>query len=925
MGNQIWKQLEARPPWALLLLAWLSLGGTTRASDPVVPDDWAFRPVVRLALPESLDGSRIANPIDALVRFSQARHGIKPAPEADRSTLIRRLSFDLTGLPPTPESVEAFVQDHRPDGYAHLVDRLLAAPEFGERWARHWLDVVRFGESQGFEYDRIRDHAWRYRDYVIRAFNSDKPYDEFVREQLAGDVLEPVTAEGLVATGFLVAGPWDQAGNSSASATLKASVREAELEDVLGTVGQTFLGVTLNCARCHNHKFDPVPQKDYFRVKAVFQGIRHGDRSVLTPSEAQERERVKATQEARLGELGQRLAELDHLARERWGAQTKPTSPAVASAGTGPAPLARWTFKTDARDQVGELHGELLGGARIIGGRLVLDGVDDVFQSGSVGRELGAKTLEVWVALATTTQRGGGVLTLETPDGRNFDSLTFAERQPAKWMAGSEFYRRTRDLEAPEETANPAQWICLTVVYQPDHSIALYRNGALYGASYRPHDEFGRLNTFPSGSRILMGKRHTGAANAFWAGEIEEARLYDRALTAEEVATSFQAGPNALAATRTQLWARLTLSEQSEQAGLRREQEQIQTWLKNRPAEPLGYIANAEEPGPTFVLHRGEADQPREQVTAAALSAVTAPSPELGIAADASEGERRQRFADWVVNPGNPLTARVIVNRVWQYHFGRGLVATPNDFGKMGERPSHPELLDWLASWFVEPAGANWSLKRLHRLLVMSETWRQSSGSGQPEREWPKGIEDAENRWLGRFSSRRLEAEAVRDAMLVLGGELNGQMGGPGFRPFTYKGNGGQNEYFAADLPGATYSRRTVYRMCVHSARDPMLDSLDCPEFSTRTPVRPNTTTPLQALSLMNNPFVQRMAEGLARRIVNEAGTDRAQQVDRMWFWVFGRVPSAGERQLAKTLVEEQGLSALAWTLLNSNEFVVVR
>jgi hypothetical protein len=271
-----------------------------------------------------------------------------------------------------------------------------------------------------------------------------------------------------------------------------------------------------------------------------------------------------------------------------------------------------------------------------------------------------------------------------------------------------------------------------------------------------------------------------------------------------------------------------------------------------------------------------------------------------------------------VADPRNPLTARVIVNRVWQHHFGRGLVATPNDLGKMGDRPSHPELLDWLAGWFVAEDGANWSLKRLHRLILSSQTWRQSSDA-------PVAAIYSENRLLSRYSARRLEAEAVRDAMLVLGGELNRSMGGASFRPFIHKGNGGQNEYFAADLPGPDTSRRTVYRICVHSARDPMLDSLDCPEFSTRTPVRPNTTTPLQALSLMNNPFVQRMAAGLAGRVERTAGSDPGAQVDQLWIEVLGRKPDLVERASAVELVREHGAKAVAWTLLNTGEFVMVR
>ena len=307
--------MNSRAP--LLLSAFLASAAVASADS--LPDDWAFRPLKRPAIPaadlQSFNAS--TNPIDLFIRGRLAKHRQKPAGPAGHRVLIRRAYFDLIGLPPTPEEVDAFLRDKRPDAFENVVERLLASPQHGERWARHWFDVVRFGESQGFEYDRIRDHAWRYRDYVINAFNADKPYDQFIREQLAGDVIEPVTQEGIVATGFLVAGPWDQAGSGAASPSVRAMVREAELEDMLGTIGQTFLGVTLNCARCHNHKFDPIPTRDYYRIKAVFQGVRHGERSIDTKEEKARRANEAAARKKQLGEVEQRLAQIETTARTR--------------------------------------------------------------------------------------------------------------------------------------------------------------------------------------------------------------------------------------------------------------------------------------------------------------------------------------------------------------------------------------------------------------------------------------------------------------------------------------------------------------------------------------------------------------------------------------------------------------------------------
>jgi hypothetical protein len=920
-------------PLPALISALFAISSLATASEPL-PDDWAFRPVKRPSVPETLPPfSRLkasTNAIDLFVRAKLEAQGSKPHGEADRRVLIRRIYFDLVGLPPTPEDVDAFLRDKRADAFERVVDRLLASPQHGERWARHWLDVVRFGESQGFEYDKIREHSWRYRDYIINAFNSDKPYDQFIREQLAGDILEPVTQEGIVATGFLVAGPWDQAGNSSASASVRAMVREAELEDMLGTIGQTFLGVTLNCARCHNHKFDPIPTSDYYRIKAVFQGVRHGERSLMTKEEETRRADEATARKKRLGEIEQLLAQIEMNARARATESGSPTrrekkdGRVESEIGAPVKPFARWTFETNAHDTIGSLHARLEGGARIVNGRLTLDGKEAFAITGPLKLPLQEKTLEAWVALATLEQSGGGVVSVESDDGRNFDALVFAERQPRRWVAGSEFYRRTRDLEAAtDETTASSQLVHVAVAYHRDHTVSMFRNGQPYGDPYQWTGELGAFDTFPAGgSRVLFGKRHTGGSKAMFAGEIEETRLYDRALSREEIAASFRAGADVPSSPSEQVLAALTEGERRERESLMAERDRLLAAIKNQPAPPTAYIAKPEKPEATFVLHRGEPDKRREQVVAGALSAVAKPAGELGLSAETSEAGRRRRFAEWIANRDNPLTARTIVNRVWHYHFGVGLAATPNDLGKMGDRPSHPELLDWLAGWFVSPDGANWSLKALHRLIVTSQMWRSSSESVSGGKRATVSLTDST---LAVFRPRRLEAEAVRDAMLFVSGEMNPQMSGPGFRPFRHVGSGGQNEYFAGDPIGPEFNRRTIYRICVHSARDPLLDSLDCPEFSTRTAARPSTTTPLQALSLMNNSFVQRQAKKLAERIEREEGRDAKRHVRSLWRRCYAREPRPDELRAATKLAREQGLTSVAWAVLNSNEFVFVR
>jgi mono/diheme cytochrome c family protein len=583
---------------------------------------WVLRSLIRPEPPTARTASRVMNPIDAFILVRLDRAGLSPAPPADRLTLIRRATFDLLGLPPSPKDIDAFLADDSPAAYEKLIDRLLASPHYGERWGRHWLDVARFCESNGFEHDKIRDHSWRYRDYVIGSLNADRPYEHFVRQQIAGDVLEPVTREGIIATGFLVGGPWDEANQLQKSVTMRQRAREEELEDMVAALGQAFLGLTINCARCHDHKFDPIRQRDYYRIKAALEGVLHGNR-----------------------------------------------------------PL---------------------------------------------------------------------------PGGRG-------------------------------------------------------------------------------------------------------------------------AGPH---------------------------------------KDEMVYAACPQAPPPTSVLARGDVEKKGERVSAGGLSAVRSPSPDFGLAVDAPESIRRRKLAEWIADPANPLMARVMVNRVWHFHFGTGLVATPNDFGRNGDRPSHPELLDWLASEF-EAHGT--SLKALHRRIMLSSTYRQSSSH-----DVKAAAIDADNRLLWRYPARRLEAEAIRDAMLQAAGLLNTQMAGPSFRPFTVTVFN-SNFYNLSDFAGPAYDRRTVYRININSAKDPLLETLDCPDPSVKTPRRAVTTTPLQALGLMNDPFVLRQARAMADRVHSEVGGDLAVQVDRVYRLTIGRRPIGRECTRAADLVREAGLENLAWTLFNSSEFLYVQ
>jgi len=887
-----------------LLRGWIDQGAPWPDDGPAAPvrsSHWSLQPLRSLP-PPVVAGA--ATEIDAFLMEALLARGLEPAPPADRRTLIRRLTFDLLGLPPTPEEIDAFIADESPTAYEALVERLLASPHYGERWGRHWLDVARYTESQGFEYDRLRPHAWHYRDYVIASFNADKPYDRFMAEQVAGDVLRPVTRAGVVAASLLVCGPWDQAGSSQSNATQRMLTREDELEDMVGVVSQTFLGLTVNCARCHSHKFDPIPQEEYYRIKAVFEGVRHGERRLPEDDgpdgdPADRRGRIE-------GEISAATAAIAALDATVLRDAAAATPAAVA----GPVPLVRWVF--DGPD--GQRSGAVQGGARIADGLLTLPGAGSFLKTEPLDRDIREKTLEAWVSLADLAQRGGAAITIEDGDGRQFDAIVFGERQPRRWMAGSDHFRRTLDVDGPDEDAAPGGLVHLAAVYRSDDSIALFRNGVPYGKPYVPKSP---LQTYRAGdARVLLGLRHTGSTG-YLVGAVRRAAIYDRALSVAEVAASFQAAGPVLS--QAELLARMPAELRTKRDAARARLERAvadRAALDRHRAEAVSYAGIRQQPPPTRFLPRGDVTAPRHEVTPGALSAVADLDADFGLPADAPEAERRLRFAAWLGDPRNPLPARVMANRVWHLHFGQGIVATPNDFGVSGAAPSHPQLLDWLALRFRE---SGFRVKTLHRLIVTSAAYRRSSAFDAKA-----AAVDADNRLLWRFAPRRLEAEAVRDAMLAVSGLLNPALGGPSFQPFTISAHG-SSFYQPVDRAEPEFNRRTVYRMSVNSGKDPLLDAFDCPDPAIKTPRRGTTTTPLQALELMNSGFVQRQAGQFAERCLKAAGGDAERAVNAAYRLALGRDPTLSEREGALEATRDRGLQHVCWALLNSTEFVYVR
>ena len=574
---------------------------------------WSFQPVRKPAIPKVRDTAWSEHPVDRFLQAKMEERGLRPSPAAGGESLLRRATFALTGLPPTAEEIEDSCRDHSSDAYSRQIDRLLASPRFGEHWARHWMDLVRYCESHGSQGDPELPMAWRYRDYLIRAFNDDVPYDQFVRENIAGDLLPNPRlnrAEGLNES---MLGPAYLRMVELGYVPVDALDDQVKVVDnQIDVFSKTFLGLTVSCARCHDHKFDPISQKDFYALYGVFASSRPSqvvvDDPVLQQTNRAELAVLKdeirggleaawteaaaglgtwlIEQAARSAEKERTEAGIRRLSREIAEVELRARAELVRQRGADfsnqlPLPLARWGFDEDLRDAIGSMHGRAEGGAVVRAGRLILEDASQWVVTEPLPTSLREKTLEVWVTLAGLDQRGGAALTVQTPDSENFDAIVFGEKEPGHWIAGSDFFRRTQDAHASPETAGPGELIHLAVVYGTDNSITLYRNGALYGKSY----QHGTLQPFAAGSaRVVFGKRHLAAEVSVLAGEIEEARLYDQALTAEQIAVSFQTGAASVDA--ESLTQSLTPDELVKRAHLHHELDQLRT-TQARPLDSV--------------------------------------------------------------------------------------------------------------------------------------------------------------------------------------------------------------------------------------------------------------------------------------------------------------------------------------------------
>lgn len=846
---------------ALAITGWL---GTSSAATPSSPTDqepeprraetgatqaevhWAFKPVRRASLPpaptaptETPIASPSSNPIDAFIVAALEEKGLRLSASADRAVLLRRLYLVMFGLPPTPEEVEAFVQDPDPRAFERWVDRVLDDPRYGERWGRHWLDVIRFAETNGFETNRERPNAWRFRDYVIAAFNTDKPYDRFIREQIAGDAL------GVdVATGFLVAGPVDIVG--SPDIVLTSQQRADELDDMVATTGTAFLGLTLGCVRCHAHKFDPIEQQEYYGLTAVFSGVKHGDRPLpLSPDRQTE-----------LAHLDQRLAQLEkNLAPYRVPDPQPRSSSALADAGKKLRPPVDYARNDESFAPI--LARRVRFTILACSGEPCIDELE--VWSGSNNVALASHGTR---ATASGTLPGFEIHQLEhIHDGRTGNARSWISSEPGRGWVQLDFPR-------PERVER--------IVWGRD------REGQFKD----------RLAT--------RYRIETATDDGAWTtvASSDDREPFPGAVTKPAEPTyRFESAPTPADAERGRRWL-VELGETKKRRAEVSKPESV-------------YAGTFSPPGPTFRLHRGDPMQKREPVPPRTLQLFRP----LVLPPETPEQERRLRLADWIADPANPLTPRVIVNRLWQYQFGVGLVSTPNDFGRNGSPPSHPELLDWLASELV---AREWSLKHLQRLILTSATWRQSSAP------IPAALSlDASSRLLWRFPPRRLEAEAIRDGILAVSGSLDRSIGGPSFflhevdRENVY-------HYHPKESFGPAESRRMVYALKVRMEQDAIFGAFDCPDGSLVMPRRSVSTTPLQALNLFNSRFITAQSERMAERLRHDAGEDAEAQVRRAWTLAFNRPPDPAETTRATGFARIEGLPALCRALLNANEFLFI-
>ncbi|MBI1370173.1 MAG: DUF1553 domain-containing protein [Planctomycetes bacterium] len=868
-------------------------------------DWWSFKPMATPAMPtvDARDKAWVRNPIDAFVAAKLREHGLSHSAEADRRTLIRRLYFDLIGLPPEPDAVEKFIHDSDPQAYEKLVDALLASPRYGERWARHWLDVVHYGDTQGYDKDKVRPNAWPYRDYVIRSLNDDKPYGQFVKEQLAGDVLYPGDPDGIIGLGFIAAGPFDWVGQVEVGeGTMeKKQVRNIDRDDMVTTIMNTFTSLTVQCARCHNHKFDPISQEDYYSLQAVVAAVDRADRPYDLDPKVTARRRELESHRAEMVGYRDRF---ENEARARLKSDLDALNVRIADIEKRIAPADRPEFgyhsQIEPRQDVVKWVQIDLGRPTAIG-RVQVVGAHDSYAG--IGDGFGFP-VRYRIEASDDATFAKGVTTLVDHGDRDVPNPGIGP-QVFDGRGSTARYVRFTAMKLAERTKDYILALGEMSVYDPTGALVSEHATVTSLDSIEAPPRWRRTNLVDG---YFYGMRSPELADQLAALKAQRSQMIDAALDPKVLAKIREDAPRI---------------------------ERIDKELAALPQSRAYVFAAATEFGasgnfrPTggkprvvYRLIRGSEKTPDLDMGPMKPHAVTSISKSCGLdghfdaSDDADEGDARAALAQWIVDRNNPLTWRSIVNRLWQHHFGHGIVDTPNDFGHMGALPTHPELLDWLATQFRD---SGQSIKAMHRLICTSATYRQVS-TDDPA----KAKIDGSNQYLWRFNRLKLEAEPIWDATLAAAGELDLKMGGPGFRVFGFKDDHSPHyKYQEYDPNDPATHRRSIYRMIVRSVPDPLMATLDCADPSQIVDKRTETLTPLQALSLMNNPFMITMSEHFAKR-VEAMAPDVSGRINAAYRLALGRSVTPQELSALAPLAQQYGMANVCRLILNSNEFIFV-
>jgi hypothetical protein len=922
---------------------------------------WSLRPLVRPSVPQTgrtPEHFRPANPIDHFVLNKLLELGLEPSSEADRRTLIRRVHFDLLGLPPTPEEVDEFVADPREDAYERLVDRLLASPHLGERWARHWMDVVHFAESHGHDQDRPRPTAWPYRDYLIRSFNEDKPYSQFVAEQVAGDVLFPQNPQAIVATGFLAAGPFDESSLQSIQDDTddRRIAQYLDRDDIVTTVMSTFVSTTVHCARCHDHFFDPITQSDYYALQAVFAGVDKGERTYdADPSIARRRHELRSELARLRGLKGPTDPSLLTAAAQERAAAWEARYVARPSLWQTLEPIAMHSAEGSTLTKQPD-HSILASGKRpeketytltfrtslrgITAIRLEVLADDSLSKRGPGRQDNGNLHLNEIKVFATPLQAHGErqLSGRSQPDDAGNKGLTPPVRQDMKPLT----------LKNPRADFNQDGWtIAHAIDGNPGTAWGIYPR---VGEDHRAVFELAQPLDAEHGAELTVVLEQThGGGHLIGRPRISvttstASPALDETLIPAEIAAILQVESTQRSDQERAELARFVWLSEVERA------------LAALPAPQRVFAATGElqtdglsipTKRPVRMVHlltRGDIKQAQEVAQPGALSCLDGLAERFELSNPDDEAERRAALARWLTDRRNVLTWRSIANRIWHHHFGRGICDTPNDLGQMGGTPTNPELLDWLASELAEgqelrdkgqqpPAvdlslsplspqpSANWSLKHLHRLIVTSATYRQSSQHHERN-----GAIDADNRYLWRMNRTRLDAESVRDAFLVATGKLDRRLGGESVKQFIQTPGihvTPNVDYRNFDPDSPENFRRSVYRFLFRTLPDPWMETLDFADSSQLTAVRNSSVTALQALSMLNNPFTVRQSEHLAAR-ASQTQDKLEDQVSSAVRLVLQRDATDHERTVLTDYARRHGLPNACRVLFNSNEFLFV-